>query len=713
MTELPAALRNTPRLDRWIGFSDDHAVVVRTGKVEIGQGVITALAQVVADELDVDLGRVRMQPANTASSPDEGYTAGSMSIEQSATALRIVCADIRGRFLAAAAARLAVPHDTLTVADGAFVARSAPNSAVTYWDLRTEVDLAIDVRPEATPKDPRLHRLIGTSVPRRDLPQKFAGTGAFVHDLRFDGMLHGRVVRSHSPGARVVSFDERAVTVPGVEAIVREGDHVGVLAAREEVAVRAAAQLRASCTWTLPPTLPDPRALATWLRSGPSVTRIVEVLGSFPRGRGADLITRRYTRPFIAHASLLPSCAVARWDAERVEVWTHSQGIFALREALAVVCGVDVESVVVRHAEGAGCYGHNGADDVALDAVLLARAAPGSHVRVQWSHEDELGVAPFGAAMAIELSAVVDDGRVAWWQSDTWSNSHVTRPGYAGASGLLPAREARPDLPPAVTDDAGGIGRNAVPLYEFEHRSIRTHTKLDMPVRTSSLRSLGAFANVFAIESFVDELAAAHGVDPLEFRLRHLVDERARAVLLTAAREGRYGEPAGIDRGRGIGLARYKNVSGWCAVVAEVEATHDIAVRTLTVAVDVGLVVNPDGLVNQIEGGAVQATSWTMLESVGFAEGEVATTTWDTYPILRFEQVPEVRVFAIDRPDEPALGAGEIVHGPVAAAIANAVFASTGLRARDLPLTRSRLTELAATADRAGVAGERSDGARS
>jgi CO/xanthine dehydrogenase Mo-binding subunit len=393
----------------------------------------------------------------------------------------------------------------------------------------------------------------------------------------------------------------------------------------------------------------------------------------------------------------LPSCAVARWQHGAVEVWTHSQGIFALRAVIAEVCNLDEVAVTVHHAEGAGCYGHNGADDVALDAVLLARAVPGRHVRVQWSREDEFACAPFGPAMAVELAAnVSDNGDITWWQSDTWSNAHVTRPGYAGAAGMLAAREVRPDRAPVDTDDRGSIARNAVPLYDFAAKAIRTHTKLDMPVRTSSLRSLGAFANVFAIESFIDEIAATRGLDPLDMRLRHLTDERARAVLTDAVRASRWGEPCAEAIGRGLAVARYKNVGGWCAVVAEVEAIDRVVVRELTVAVDVGLVINPDGLANQIEGGAIQATSWTLFEEVGFAEGCVATTTWDTYPVLRFEDAPYVNVVIVKGPDDTPFGAGEIAHGPVAAAIANAVFAATGLRARHLPLTRVRLTDLAA-----------------
>jgi CO/xanthine dehydrogenase Mo-binding subunit len=298
--------------------------------------------------------------------------------------------------------------------------------------------------------------------------------------------------------------------------------------------------------------------------------------------------------------------------------------------------------------------------------------------------------------MAVELGANLSaDGEITWWQSDTWSNAHVTRPGYAGSGGLLAAREIRPDLAPIDTDDRGGIARNAAPLYDFESMVVRTHTKLDMPVRTSSLRSLGAFANIFAIESFIDEVAVLSGVDPVEMRLRHLKDERARAVLAEVLRASRWHEPCRDAIGRGVAVARYKNVGGWCAVVAEVEALHEVVVRELTVAVDVGLVINPDGVINQIEGGAVQATSWTLFEEVGFAEGRVSTTTWETYPVLTFEDAPRVDVIVVRRPDHPPLGAGEIAHGPVAAAIANAVFAATGLRCRDLPLTRARLTDLA------------------
>ncbi|MEO5840933.1 MAG: molybdopterin cofactor-binding domain-containing protein [Acidimicrobiales bacterium] len=705
MAELPAALQKTPRLSRWIEFGVDDTVVVRTGKVEIGQGILTALAQVVADELDVAVQRVRVPAATTTSSPDEGYTAGSMSVEQTATALRAACAEIRAVFAESAAVLLAVDARDIEIDDGTFTSLRASSAAAathtTYWQLRHRVDLDRDASGTVRAKRPRQWRIIGTSTPRLDVPAKIAGAASFVHDLMFDSMLNGRVVRSHSPGARLVTCDERVASrLSGVEAVVRDGGHLVVLAAREEIAVRAAECLRDTCTWTPAAPLPDTRRLVEWLQHGDTATRVIDEQGTRPTGDPRTEVRRTYTRPFLAHAALMPSCAIARWHRDGVEVWTHSQGIFALRDVIAELCRIDPAKVIVHHGEGAGCYGHNGADDVAVDAVLLARAAPDRHVRVQWSRGDELACAPFGPAMAVEIAAqVAPDGGITWWQSDTWSNAHVTRPGYAGVAGLLAAREIRPDLAPVDADDRGGIIRNAIPLYDFAAKVVRTHTKLDMPVRTSSLRSLGAFANVFAIESFIDELAAATGDEPLAMRLRHLKDERARAVLHAAVEASRWGQPCADAIGRGLAVARYKNVGGWCAVVAEVEAHHEVAVCELTVAVDVGLVINPDGLLNQIEGGAIQATSWTLFEEVGFAGGEVSTTTWDTYPVLRFEDAPLVNVVIVSRPDEAPLGAGEIAHGPVAAAIANAVFAATGLRARSLPLTPDRLTDLAAGND--------------
>jgi CO/xanthine dehydrogenase Mo-binding subunit len=354
-------------------------------------------------------------------------------------------------------------------------------------------------------------------------------------------------------------------------------------------------------------------------------------------------------------------------------------------------------SVDVIHADGAGCYGHNGADDAALDAALLARDC-GRPVLLQWTREDELAWAPFGSAMVVRLSAALNaQGRIVDWQHELWSHTHIKRPGWREGVNLLAAWHADPPHPVPPPQDnplpAGGGDRNAVPLYDFARQEVVYNFIAEMPLRVSALRSLGAYGNVFAIESFMDELAAAAGADPVEFRLRHLQDERAREVIAAAARLAGWkaGEPTDGSAGRGIGFARYKNVSAYCAVVARIEVGEKIRVRKVFAAVDCGLVVNPDGIRNQIEGGIIQAISWTLKEAVTWDRERVTSRSWETYPILRFDEVPEVDVILLDRPALPSLGVGECAAGPVAAALANALQHAMGVRARDLPLTPERI----------------------
>jgi CO/xanthine dehydrogenase Mo-binding subunit len=688
------SLETNPRLDRWLTIGADGRVLVRSGKVELGQGVLTALAQIVADELDVDPARVRMVAAGTDESPDESYTAGSLSVQHSGGALRAVCAQARALFLAAAADRLGLPAGELTVVDGTITGPGGP--ATSYWQLTDDVPLDGGVSPGAAAKRPEQYGVVGRSLPRLDVPDKVAGRPRFLHDLRPDGMLFGRVLRPPSRGAVLLSVDDAAArAVPGVVAVVRDGAFLGVVATREENALSALAALRAGCSWKEGDSLPDERDLAGFLVTAPSEETVLQDTmtdtGAVPAAR---TVRARFSRPFLAHASIAPSCGLARWDGDRLAVWSHSQGVSKLRAAICRSLGLAADAVVVQHVEGAGCYGHNAADDAAYDAVLLARAVRGRAVQVVWTREDELGWGPLGPAMVVDIEAEVDDdGRVQGWRHDVFSNGHAARPASPGFPPLLAAtlvEDAQP-MPPASDPplaNGGGSGRNAVPLYEFPRQLIRTHRLQTMPLRTSALRALGAHLNVYAIESVVDELAELAGADPVAYRLDLLADERARAVLRVAAeRAGWPGRGGGSGRGLGVGVARYKNRGAWCAVVAEVEAETHVRVCRLTIAVDVGLVVNPDGVVNQIEGGALQALSWTTKEAVHFDARTVTSRTWEDYPILTFSEVPPVEVVLLDRADQPSLGAGEASLGPTAAAIGNAVAAATGLRVRTLPLT--------------------------
>jgi len=693
---LPVSLAANPVLSSWIRFAPDGQVTVSPGKVEIGQGIVTALAQIAADELDVDLGRVQMIRASTAGSPNEGVTSGSLSVQQSGRAIRFACAEIRKIFLAAASDQLGVGIDSLDIRDGTI---SGPgNISTSYWELAEKISLDRRATPGAVPKPSAKRALAGNSVQRLDIPDKVFALPRFIHDQALPRMLHGRVMRSEMPAARLTAMKEdRARAVAGLVAIVRDGNFAGVVSETEDGAEAALRGLRKGATWAGGETLPDENGLAEWLKAQPAESTMIDRRTASAPAEKQRMIRRQYTRPYLAHASIAPSCAIAQWSGDRVRVWTHSQGVYFLRADLALVLKLPPENITVEHMEGAGCYGHNAADDVALDAVLLAKAAGGRPVRVQWSREDELSHAPFGAAMAIEIEADIDaQGEIVDWRHSIWGNGHTARPGRAAQPALLAATELKTPFPRYIATNpphanGGGADRNSVPLYDFPSWSIECHRLLTMPIRTSALRTLGAQGNVFAIESFLDELAAERGEDPVAFRLRQLTDERAKDVICAAAKRAKWKPVKQTGRGYGLGFARYKNTGAYCAVIAEVEGAEQISVRRLTIAVDVGEAINPDGVINQIEGGAIQATSWVLKERVRFDRERITSNSWSDYPILRFSEVPDVAVELIQRPDSEPLGAGEAAHGPVTAAIANAVYDALGVRVRHLPITRDSL----------------------
>ena len=700
---LPGSLNGNRRLEAWLRIDPNGTVTIFTGKIELGQGIGTALSQIAADELDVDLERIAVVYGDTGRTPNEGQTAGSLSVEQSGTALRFACAEAREILLTAAAAKLGASTADLRVSDGTITGPAG--AQVTYWDLAANAHLEREATATAKPKPAAEHHYVGQSVRRRDIPRKFTGGAAYVQDVRLPGMVFGRVVRPPSPGAELLSVDEARVrSLPGIVALVRDGNFLAVAAAREEQAIRAREALKQSARWKEAEVLPPSgEALYRELMARPAPAQIVVDKTAAGVGEPVKRLEALYTRPYQAHASIGPSCAVAQWQDGKLTVWTHSQGVFPLRGDLAKAFGIEAKDIRCIHAEGAGCYGHNGADDVALDAALLARATGGRPVKLQWMRDDEFMWEPYGSAMVMKLAGGLDaQGNVVAWSHELWSHPHSTRPGSSAGVNLLAARHlATPSapVPPAdVPQPAGGSDRNAIPLYAFGSVKVVKHYIAEAPLRTSALRTLGGYANVFALESFVDELAAAAGADPVEFRLRHLRDARGRAVIEAAARRAGWTPAKRGDgtRGRGVGFARYKNLACYCAVVAEVavdRASGRVRVARAVAAVDAGQIVNPDGVINQIEGGIIQSTSWTLKESVRFDRTRVTTRSWADYPIVRFDEVPEVEVVLLDRPDERFLGVGEGAQGPAGAAIANAIAHATGRRLRALPFTAERVKQ--------------------
>ncbi len=695
-----ASLAANPLISSWLAVREDGTVILRVGKVELGQGIHTALAQIAIGELGLPPGKLVVAPPSTGGSPDEGFTAGSLSTQVSGAAVRAACATARRLFIEAAAAKAGVPARSLSVIDGDI--RTPEGEIVgSYGSLAGQVDLDFEAAEPSQETD-------GSAQPdlqRLDLPDKIFGRPRFIQDLELPGMLHARVIRPPLLHAilRDIPEDARVSLAPSVQ-VVRDGDFLAVLSEREEAAAAAADGLSQRVIWEPSEDLPDQSRLAAWLRAQPSETSVLANEQKDGRKRDGTVVRASYSRGLLAHASIATSCALARFDGRVLEVWSHTQGIYPLRGAIAGAFGMDQSDVVVRHVEGAGCYGHNPADDAAFDAALLARRTAGRPVRVLWDRAAELGSGPLASAMTADVSAGIGaDGRVSNWSYDVWSNGYTSRPGYAGNPGLLANgyRHGGRPLPASVDpgSEAGlGSGRNAVPPYTFGSACVATHRVLSMPIRTSAIRSLGAHFNVFAIESFMDELAAAAGADPLAFRLALLDDERARAVISAAAEGAGWGQrreaaAAHADTGLGLGYARYKNAGAYCAAVAEVEATESVRVRRIVVAVDVGQVVNLDGVRNQIEGGAVQAVSWTLKEQVRFGRDGITSLNWETYPVLRFSETPHVDVVVIDRPGLPVVGAGECVAGPVAGAIANGLCAAIGVRVRTLPLTAENVVQ--------------------
>jgi CO/xanthine dehydrogenase Mo-binding subunit len=692
---IPPSLAANPRLDRWVGFETPGIVRVAFGKVEYGQGAMTGLAQIAAEELDVGMDRLDVVNLETDLSPDEGLTVGSMSTESSGASVRAACAEARALFAEAAARRLGCDASELDIEDGAFMHAGAA-TGLTYWALAGEVDLTQGPTGEVAAKSPDRHRLVGTSPGRLDLPAKVFGA-AFLHDLVQPGMLHARVLRQPGFKARLKAIDEAAVRRAAGEDvdILWEGNFVAFLSESERAVTAALNVAEQTAEWD------GARDLA------PSLSETESLKGdlpytSYPSGEPAPGESNRrrlqasYGRPYIAHGSMGPSCGLAVMQDGALTVWTHAQGVYPLRAMLARVCGLAPDKVKVIHTQGAGTYGHNGSDDAAIDAAVIAVRRPGRPIRAQWRREDEFGHEPLGTAMRIDLSAELDaGGKLVDYTAEIWSGSHTGGRGRCLAETALgleppPAPAAPPTLPGGMR--FSGAILNATPSYDIPTRRVTEHA-VSAPVRTSSLRGLGGPVNTYAGECFVDELAELAGRDPLAYRLSMISDPRARVVVEQVAEMADWSGrgPAGLGKGLGLAFCRYRGRGAYVAVAAALTVETEVRLDHLWCVTDCGQVVNPDGCKNQLEGGMIMAASWALKEQVRLAGRGVASITWADYPILRFNEVPPVDVELIMAQDQPSTGTGEVSLGPALAAIGNAVAHALGARIRELPYTRERI----------------------
>jgi len=713
---VPGTEADPTQLDSWLAIAQDGTVTVYSGKVDLGTGVETALAQIVAEELDVPFNKIHMIGLDTAKAIDQGITAGSRTIERGGPQLRQAAAAARQELLKLAAARLNAAPEKLMVKDGVVSVAGDSKKTVSYGQLiggkRFNVKITaagqgwnMKVAPEVRAKDVKDYKIVGTSQKRKELPPKLTGEFVYAHDVRLPGMLHGRVVRPPTIISKPASIDDSTVkNIPGLVKVVQEGSFVGVVCATEWAAIKAAKALKV--TWSEPATkMPaNPDEVFTYLKSTKSLRDQVTVNKGNPEAvlaQASKTYEATYRWPFQLHGMMGPSCSVADVGKEQATIYTGTQGSFDTRKAVADLLGFPEKNVRVLWREASGSYGRMGADDVAEDAALLSRAV-GKPVRVQWMRDDEHAWEPKGPAQLDLVRAGIDaQGTIIAW--DFADRGFPLTAASGGGLRLLASRQI--GMKPTADGNSNGT-RGGGEMYAFENQKcaaplIPWVQADETPLRTGYLRAPGDIARCFASESLIDEIAADQRVDPVQFRLRYLGENKRGAEALTAVvKQARWQErpsPAATSTGAkatGRGVAISNRAETICGAVAEVEvdkSTGNVAVKRFVLSHDCGLIINPDGLKNQIEGNIIQGVSRALMEEVKFDSTGIKTLDWNSYPVIRFPAVPEIEIVLINRPEMPALGGGEPSSAPIAAAIANAIFDAVGARLREAPFTPERV----------------------
>ena len=699
-------------LDAWLAIGRDGRITVFSGKVDLGTGIKTALAQIAAEELDVPFERIEMVMGDTGTTPDQWLTGGALSISQGGSELRRAAASARAALVARAAERLGAPAGELIVSDGIVRVRGNPSRMVAYGDLIGD-GFRVKVDPKIAVKKHTDYRIVGKSIPRVDIPAKVTGEYVYVHDFRLPGMLHARVIRPEIFGARVAAVDDNAARkIGGFVQTVRKGDFVAVLAKNEWAAVKAARALK--ITWNGGITLPEKRTVfETWRQRPIAKKEATQKVGDAPAALAgaAKRVKASYEFAVQTHASIGPSCAVAEFKDNKLTLWSASQATHSMQDEIASVTGLPRADIRLLYLDGAGCYGRNGHEDATADAALIATLT-GKTVRVQWMRDDETARSPKSPPRAIDFEGGIDaNGNIVSWNADFYiALNHI-----AAFKPLdFPLLAATETGIPKPGNWVGFLFQNAAQPYASPNVRVDTHHVAETFFRSSHLRSPGRVENSFANEGFVDELAAAAGIDPAEFRLKHLKDPRAEAVIRAAMKLANWKTRVGpnpeagsgnIVRGRGVSYTRYSNTITYVAAVAEVEVNRDtgaVKVTRMCIGHDCGQMINPDGVANQVEGGALQTVSRTLLEEVQWERDRVTSVDWASYPIMRFPDMPKVDIELIDRPGEVAWGVGEPTAVVIPAAIANAVFDATGARLRSVPFTPDKVKAALAAVPRRG-----------
>lgn len=678
-------------INSWLQVLENGKIKIFTGKIELGQGIGTALMQITAEELNTALNLVEINLAETSITPDEGYTVGSMSIQSSGMAIRNAAASAREILLGMASKKWSIPVSSIKLENGEI---HIEKNKISLYKLLEGKQIETKVSQPKEIKGKTVRNYVGKPLQRKDVEDIVRGRAVFIQGLRFPDMVHARMVRPTTYKARLISIETNELnSMPGFLKLVRVGSFLGVLAKEEYQAIQLKNAATKLSKWDYIEDLPADKSLKDYLLNLPTETEKIKETGSFQNSieKSVNQYSACYYKPYVMHGSNGPSCAIAYYSKGKLDIWTHSQGVYPLRKTLAILLEIPENDIHIKGVPASGCYGHNGADDAATEAAIMAIQYPDKHIRLQWMRDDEHGWEPYGTAMVMKLKAGINKfGKITGWKYDFWTDGHGTRPGRSPES-LLPARYLDKGYDTPGYGFKYGAVRNSIPYYKIDNLKVQAHF-FHGPLRQSGLRSLGAYANIFAIESFMDELAISVKINPLVFRLNHLEDKRAIECLqklnsktLKIIKEE--------NEGLGYAFARYANSSSYIAVAALVKINKEknLVIRKMWAIVDSGEVINPDGLKNQIEGGMIQSASWTLLEEVNFDGKHITSLDWNTYPILRFAATPEIDVEIIKRNELEPLGVGEVAQGPVSAAITNAIYDASKIRIRELPIKSNSL----------------------
>ena len=706
-----SSLSNSPWVSDWLDFSCEGELILHTGKVDIGQRITTALALIAAEELSIPFDYITVRKTRTDVDPNEGYTAGSFSMQHSGYAIKKASATARHIFTKKASERLNVAEQELEISDGQFRA-TGTNRSVTYWELISDVMLDVDVDEEVETKNPTDYSTQNKPHIAKGMAEIMTGKYQFLHDLKLDNMLHARIVRPPHYHCELESLDSDVLNRLKQENIhvVQDGSFLAVAASQEYQAVKAARRLSLAAKWKSVKQLSEENMYSQltsnnkdsfFVEKGciPSATREIPELEQMDEDENKT-ISATFRKPYHMHASIGPSAGCASFDGDALIVWTHNQGVYPLRAAITEAFDMATDNVTVQFVPGSGVYGHNGADDAAFDAAIIARHIKGHPILLKWTRDDEHSWEPYGSAMQCEIQASIDkNGKISSWSHETFADTFLARPitGKQPATRMVSSHYIEDALPWPIAEPMmvphGGIHRNMEMLYEMPEPRLVKNRVYDLPLRTSALRTLGAYGNVFANESMINELAESANIDPFNFRLNHLKDERAIAVLVKLQQVMEDNSRDEEQFGYGIGFARYKNSAAYCAigVCLSVNEAAEVKLHDAYIVCDAGEIVDAEGVRAQLEGGFIQAASWTLYEQVLYERDGIVSRDWDTYPIITFDNIPQMHTHLIVNPGMPYLGAGEGAAGPTAAAIGNALKDATGLRVREMPFNPDRI----------------------